>query len=395
MKIQRLLTASYALLISFSPLAVISPVFAAVDTCTWTGAVDGTTSNGGNWSGCDNGGVPENGDSLVFPAVALNKTINNDLVGMTFDTLTLTDGSGSYNLSGNSITVSTAINMNGPTFNGDPAIIGLGISLPAGIAVTVAASTSLKISGNVSGAGGITNSGAGVLILSGNNTNTGTTAINSGNVSIDGTQSSSAITVANNATLRGGGTIGTATVNTGGHLSPGSLVDDSTGGLYVACLNAGSGTTISGTYNVDIGGTTVCTDYDQLKVAGTVTLTGATLNTVSTIATTATAGQTFKVIDADVINGTFTGLAEGATFTENAVTYKISYVGGDVVLTVMATDLSGLGKAGGVAAPGTPDTGLGILTAHPLVTMLFTTVAAAGLFITARRYGYATAKIRK
>src|SRR6187402_2016960 len=56
-------------------LTNVSPlvVSAAADTCTWTGATNGNWSTGTNWTGCDNSGVPENGDTLVFPASAANK----------------------------------------------------------------------------------------------------------------------------------------------------------------------------------------------------------------------------------------------------------------------------------------------------------------------------------
>ncbi|BCX13626.1 MAG: hypothetical protein KatS3mg085_158 [Candidatus Dojkabacteria bacterium] len=56
-------------------LFIHSGVSAATDTCTWTGAVSGDTSDASNWTGCDNGGMPEIGDSLIFPEVATNKNI--------------------------------------------------------------------------------------------------------------------------------------------------------------------------------------------------------------------------------------------------------------------------------------------------------------------------------
>ncbi len=57
-------------------------VQASSDTCTWTGAgADSNLTTAGNWTGCDNGNVPENGDTLVFPAGPTNKvvTINSPL----------------------------------------------------------------------------------------------------------------------------------------------------------------------------------------------------------------------------------------------------------------------------------------------------------------------------
>ncbi len=49
---------------------------AAADTCTWTGSGgDSNINTAANWSGCDNGTVPQNGDDLVFPTGPTNKTV--------------------------------------------------------------------------------------------------------------------------------------------------------------------------------------------------------------------------------------------------------------------------------------------------------------------------------
>ena len=103
----------YRVLLSFvlvlSPILVgLPPAKAAVDTCTWTGSASANWSNGGNWTGCDNGGVPENGDTLVFPVSASNKTNNNDLVGLDLDEIRISGTD--YVISGNSLTISPAVN---------------------------------------------------------------------------------------------------------------------------------------------------------------------------------------------------------------------------------------------------------------------------------------------
>ncbi|MEI6751291.1 MAG: hypothetical protein WCK69_01915, partial [Candidatus Saccharibacteria bacterium] len=64
-------------------LMPIPKAIAAADTCTWNGSVDDSWSNGANWTGCDNSGVPEDGDSLVFNNTAANITSTNDIVGLT------------------------------------------------------------------------------------------------------------------------------------------------------------------------------------------------------------------------------------------------------------------------------------------------------------------------
>lgn len=90
----------------------VRQVSAAVDTCTWTGATSANWATGTNWSGCDNGGVPENGDTLVFPQIASNKTTNNDILNLSVATITI-NGTG-YNLIGNDLTITgvTALTAN-------------------------------------------------------------------------------------------------------------------------------------------------------------------------------------------------------------------------------------------------------------------------------------------
>ncbi len=104
---KKLLYSFLSALIAFSSLLLmpLTPAYAAADTCTWTGANSGSWSDGGNWTGCDNGGVPEDGDSLVFPAGAANLTNANDIAG-TLDIDSITISGDNYALSGNPVYVS-------------------------------------------------------------------------------------------------------------------------------------------------------------------------------------------------------------------------------------------------------------------------------------------------
>ena len=96
-----LLFVSYVLISLF----VVTQVNAATDTCTWDGSSSASWSDGSNWSGCDNGGVPESGDTLVFPDSASNKTMNNNLA-ITPRFMQFTGDS--YTLNGNAITFAGA-----------------------------------------------------------------------------------------------------------------------------------------------------------------------------------------------------------------------------------------------------------------------------------------------
>lgn len=175
--------------------------------------------------------------------------------------------------------------------------------------------------------------GNGTLSLTGASTHTGTNQVSSGTLRANNSTGSAtgtgAVTVDNGATLGGSGTI-SGSVSASGTVAPGNTPGVlSTGNLTF---------TGTGSFNVELNGTSVGTGYDQAKVVGTVDLANATL--------TATAGfavpgaSKFTIIDNDDVDpvvGTFNGLAEGAAVTISGQGFTISYVGGtdnnDVVLT--------------------------------------------------------------
>ncbi|QDT42993.1 Extracellular serine protease precursor [Gimesia alba] len=197
--------------------------------------------------------------------------------------------------------------------------------------VNQATATSSTFAGSISGDGSLTKSGAGEFTLSGNSSFTGSTTVQGGLLEVEGTLKTSDVIVSNGATLGGSGNIDApVTINAGGVLSPGS----SPGILSTGNLTFAAGSTL----NVEIDGTIAGTEYDQIQVAGTVDLTGATLNLISTF--TAAAGDEFLLIDnddVDAIAGTFAGLAEGTLLTFNGNQVYITYQGGDgndVALTV-------------------------------------------------------------
>lgn len=171
--------------------------------------------------------------------------------------------------------------------------------------------------------------------------------------------------------LKGNGHVGHADIYTGGKLSPG----ESPG-----CLSSGNLTFVAGsTYDFEVAGPTACTEYDQTKVTGTVTLGNGTLNTILFNNFKPVKDQSYMIIEndgSDAVSGTFLNLAEGATFTVGGYVLKISYVGGtgnDVVLTVQSV-------------PAVPDTGMALFLSKPWLVFAQTSALALLMVLISRKY---------
>jgi fibronectin-binding autotransporter adhesin len=195
-------------------------------------------------------------------------------------------------------------------------------------------------------------------------------------------QPSTSVTVANNVTYIIDGTRGDTTVSSGGTLKGTGTVGDlsvAEGGIVApghspGCLNSGD-LSLDGSYQWELGGTTECTEYDQIVVTGAVGA-GGSLDVSLVNDFKPTAGQKFVIISNDAseaVAGTFDDLAQGDTFEVDDYTFSISYTGGDgndVELTVTAVP---------------PDTGFALLANNPFFTMAVMLGAAAGIALLARR----------
>ncbi len=210
-----------------------------------------------------------------------------------------------------------------------------------------------------------------VITLSDNAPSTTVDILNNATVTIDGTRSD--VAVSSGGILKGTGTLGALFEAKGGVVAPGHSP---------GCLTSGD-LSLAGTYQAEIGGTDPCTGYDQLKVTGAVDITGSTLDATLYGGFVPKVGQSYIIISndaADAVTGTFTGIAEGGTYTNQGVTYSVTYKGGDgndVVLTVKSVDSA--------AVPKKPDTGFALVAAHPIVSFLGSTIAALSLIVLARR----------
>jgi hypothetical protein len=304
-------------------------------TVSWTGAVNGLWSNGGNWVG---GVAPVAGDDLVFPGGASNLNNTNDLpAGTIFRSIAVTGGA--YQIGGNLVGLTNGITVPFPasatfntpfklfatqpfssaTYNGAIDLNGFNLTINGGTFVN----------GVISGSGNVRTT-TNAVYLNGDNTYTGLTTVDI-DTAINGTQPQS--DVVNNVFLFGSGSIGNLTDN--GTVAPGPnnpRVTSDNGPGILSAKNVAFSPNQEGV-RFDLAGAAPGTGYDQLKITGTVQIgANATALIVLNGMFTATGGQQFVLIDndgTDPIVGTFNSFDEGATFARGLYLFHVTYRGGD------------------------------------------------------------------
>ena len=180
--------------------------------------------------------------------------------------------------------------------------------------------------GTGGGSIGVTKLGTGSLILTNaSNTYSGPTTVSAGTLVVDGNISTSSLTtVKSGATLGGSGTVGDLLIESGGFFSPGNspgvtIVD----GDYVQ----------NGGLNLEIDGLTAGNGagfHDQVVVNGALTLSGSLNLTAFSGFTPANGDLIFILLNDsnDVVNGTFSGLAQGDVVGNHlGFDWQISYTG--------------------------------------------------------------------
>ncbi len=266
--------------------------------------------------------------------------------GGTPSTATISTGTATLTLNGN-ITSNTIDNTEGGVISGNLDLGGATRTMT--INDSTGSEAELTISAVISN-GGITKAGLGNLVLSGDSTYTGGTAVNAGSLIVNGDNSAAtgAVSVASGATLAGSGTVG-GLVTSNGDIQPGATPGDIVGALTF------EGDLTLKEVEFDIADISIAgTDYDQVIVNGLVDVTGAELVLDDQFSGTGVAGDLITLIandDTDAVSGIFatlTGatddnggtLADGDTITFNDEKWRVFYGGGDgndVVLASAAT----------------------------------------------------------
>ncbi len=409
-KILQLISAFILTLSSLLTLAM-PLAHAATINCSWTDAsgTDNNFSTAGNWS-C-NGSPPSGGGgnvyNLTFPASAGGFDPVLDINNLPVGTVAFSGGGYTIHSSGGADTISISGGIT-DTSSGPNNEIDLNVTIAANQVFTAGANSQLILGNgtttvalgsnnltlaNTSVTGPLTGSGTliiadphypgdvtGVDLHAASPSFNGNISVNQGALFVDNAGALSAagqVTVASGALLKGNGGVFSAVIQSGGSIAPGHSP---------GCITTND-LTISGTYLAQIGGTQACSGYDQLQVANTVNVTNATLQTSFVSGFTPTIGQSFEIIHntgGNPIVGTFSGLAQGATFTSGGTTFQISYTGGsgnDVTLTAVTPST----PAGSASAPKAPATGFGAIAANPLTVFITSVAAMATLLAVVQR----------
>ncbi|MCX5678636.1 MAG: autotransporter-associated beta strand repeat-containing protein [Candidatus Omnitrophica bacterium] len=312
-------------------------------TVTWSG-LSGANSNwstGANWVG---GSAPGVNDYLQFPDGAARMSNNNDFAaGTGFASIQFTGTSGGYTLNGNRITLGTGGITSSNTSGTNT--INLEISMAADRTVTVATGGTLTISDIISGAGGITKDGSGILILTKANTYTGITNVNIGILNIQhknalGSTAAGTVVSSGAALEIQGGITGVAepiTLNGSGISSSGALKSISGTNSITGAITLESATRINSNANtLTISGGIVGSGY-ALTVggAGNVTFTAAAIAGAGTTVTKDGAGTlTYSAAN------TYTGLT---TINAGTLAYGagVDAIVGDVTVSGGTLDIAG------------------------------------------------------
>jgi outer membrane autotransporter protein len=166
----------------------------------------------------------------------------------------------------------------------------------------------------LTGTGGLTKQGLGLLNLAGNNTYTGPTSVTAGTLAVNGSITSN-VTVGAASTLGGNGIIGGSVVNTG-MLAPGNSI-----GLLTV---TGNYTQAPGSvYQVEVN---AAGQSDRINVGGTATIQGGTVQVLAQSGTYAR-NTTYTILNATGgVSGAYSGTSSNFAFLTPSLSYDANNV---------------------------------------------------------------------
>ena len=162
----------FSVCVVFALALALGAIDVHAQTRTWNGGgSDDNWSSANNWGGT----APAGGESLVFGGTTRCTNVNNIAADTSFSNITFNSGAGLFSLLGNRIT------LGGNVVNSATASHRLNFDMILNATRTFnMASGSMYLNGNVSGSGGITQSGANTLVLAGTNSYQGATTVSGG-----------------------------------------------------------------------------------------------------------------------------------------------------------------------------------------------------------------------
>ena len=184
--------------------------------------------------------------------------------------------------------------------------------------LTLSSGSNTGFGGAITGSGSIDKQGAGTLTLAGTFATTGRFDVSAGTLAFSGsTQGSMRV---QGGTLIGGGTMAGALTISSGTFSPGGLATGGLGAINpIGSFTAGSLTVSGGTLLFDFGGASLNFASDSIKVNGTATLTGGTVqvNALTAAASDYRFNQLYTIVQANALTGTFANGSVFATVASN------------------------------------------------------------------------------